>query len=107
MGVMGGGAYPVEEAKGLVWRAGAGAKDSEDEIRVQGERDLVEGSLHVEVAADDVGHVVDDGKVVVLLPPGSGLLMGGGKGLEAAEKGGRQALGSADGVSELGGEEHQ
>lgn len=57
---------PVEEAEGFSGRGGAGPEDSVDELGVDGDSHFIEGALHVDVAADDVGDVVDGGEVVVL-----------------------------------------
>lgn len=62
-----GGASPIEESEGLGAGAGAGAEDAVDEVGGEGHVQLVESALHVEVAADDVGDVVDDGEVVIFL----------------------------------------
>ncbi|KAK9289399.1 hypothetical protein L1049_007554 [Liquidambar formosana] len=53
------GADPVEEAEGLSAGGGAAAEDAVDEVGGDSEAELVEGLFHVEVAADDIGDVVD------------------------------------------------
>lgn len=67
------GTRPVEEAEGFGGRVGTRAEDAEDEFRGEGYVEFVEGAFHVEVAADDVGDVVDGGEVFV-----SGGFGGGG-----------------------------
>lgn len=59
------GLSPVEEAEGFGCRGGAGSEDSVDELGVDGDSHFVESALHVDVAADDVGDVVDGGEVIV------------------------------------------
>lgn len=68
-GAVGGvvGAGPVEEAEGLGAEPVAGSEDAEDEVGFDGgDAELVEGSLHVEVALHDVRDVMDGREVVVL-----------------------------------------
>lgn len=59
------GPGPVEEADALRRGGGARAEDAEDQLRRDGDAELVEGALHVEVAADDVGHVLDRREVLI------------------------------------------
>lgn len=56
---------PIEESEGLSAGVRAGAKNAEDELGVDGDLELVEGSLHVEISPDDVGDVVYGGEVVI------------------------------------------
>lgn len=59
-------ASPVEETEGFSTRVGASAKDSENELGIEvGDSELVESALQVEVAADNVGDMVDCGEIVV------------------------------------------
>lgn len=59
-------ASPIEETEGLSTRVGASAKDSKNKLRIEvGDLELVEGALHVEVSANNVGDMVDCGKIVI------------------------------------------
>lgn len=64
-GVVGPG--PGEEADGFGGGGGggAGAEDAEDELGGEGEIEFGEGAFRVDIMADDVGDVVDGGKVIV------------------------------------------
>lgn len=53
------GPGPVEESERLGAVGGAGAEDAVDEVRVDGDSELVECPLQVVVATDDVGDVMD------------------------------------------------
>ncbi|GFZ17071.1 hypothetical protein Acr_26g0003410 [Actinidia rufa] len=61
----GGGCGPGEEPEGHSTGGEAAAEDAVNEFRVHGEVELVEGAFHEDVAANDVGDVVDCHEVVI------------------------------------------
>lgn len=80
------GPGPIEEPERLGAGGGAGAEDAEDELGIDGDAELVECALHVMVAADNVGDVMD-GREVVVFGGGDGAVLGSGiwEGIEGGE----------------------
>lgn len=63
---------PIEKTEGFDWGRGTGAKDTEDEFRCDCDAEFVEGSFQVEVATDDVCHVLDCSEVFIFGGGGCG-----------------------------------